>query len=322
MKIYCRYFGYTYKVLPQSARDVDLRQIRYLLAVAEELSFTKAAARCHVSQPPLSRAIQELEREIGAQLIERDKHHVRLTLAGQSLVAESRRALELLQHGAQRARRAAMGLRGTLSIGFGGSPVYSLLPRLVRRFRAAVPDVELRFLAMAVLRQIDALRSGEIDIGIVRLPAHDELIETRPVYKEPWVIALPSGHPALAQAGPLSMAQLATSRFVTYQPTRGFNFQADLHGLCRLAGFDPLIAHEAASTEAVIGIVACGEGVAVVPDSAVRLRMRGVVFRHLDVAAVPPALSVVEFAIAWRKFDASPTAHEFVACASLGTSQV
>ena len=291
---------------------MDLRQMRYLVAVAEELSFTRAARRCHVSQPPLSRAIRELEQEIGIRLFERDKHHVAVTPAGRSLLEDARRALALLDESAERARRTARGLRGTLSIGFGGSPVYSLLPALVRRFRQAVPDVEIRFRAMAVLRQIEALRNGEIDIGIVRLPVYDELIDTRFVYREPLVVALPSGHPLLGSSGAIAVAQLNGSRFVTYQPTRGFNFHADLHALCRLADFEPVIAYEAASTEAVVGIVACGEGVAIVPASAERLRMRGVSFRPLDVSAVSAGLGWVEFALAWRNVDTPATATEFV----------
>jgi LysR family transcriptional regulator, benzoate and cis,cis-muconate-responsive activator of ben and cat genes len=286
--------------------------MRYFLAVAEELSFTRAAERCCVSQPPLSRAIRELEQEIGARLFERDKHHVSLTAAGHSLVEDARRALGLLEDAAERAKRSARGLRGTLAIGFGGSPVYSLLPALVRQFREAVPDVEIRFRSMPVLRQIDALRSGEIDVGIVRLPVYDELIEVRFVYREPLVVALPLGHPLAASDVSIAVAQLAGSRFVTYQPTRGFNFNADLHALCRLAGFNPVIAHEAPNTESVIGIVACGEGVAIVPASAERLAMRGVSFRPLDVREVPEHLASVKFALAWRKQGTTPTAVEFI----------
>lgn len=291
---------------------MDLRQMRYLIAVAEELNFTRAAQRCHVSQPPLSRAIRELEHEVGARLFERDKRHVSLTPAGHSLVEDARRALLLLDEATDRARQTARGLRGTLAIGFGGSPVYSLLPTLVRRFRAAVPDVEIRFRTMAVLRQIEALRAGDIDVGIVRLPVHDELVDTQFVYREPLLVALPDDDPLLKRDDAISIARLADNRFVTYQATRGFNFHADLHSMCRLAGFDPLIVHEAATTEAVIGIVACGEGVAIVPASAERLRMQGVSFRPLDVSKMPPQLRSVEFGLAWRKFTASPTAIEFI----------
>lgn len=290
---------------------MDLRQMRYLVAVAEELNFTRAAERCHVSQPPLSRAIHELEAEVGARLFDRDKHHVAVTPAGASLVASARKALAMLDDGVDLARRTALGLSGTLTFGFGGSTVYALAPALMRRFREATPDVAIRFSAMSVLHQIEALRSGEIDIGIVRLPIFDELIETRFVHSEPLVVALPTGHPLLAHSGAIAPGDLRSSRFVTYEPTRGFNFQADLLALCQLASFDPDIAHEAPTTEAVIGIVACGEGVAIVPASAERLRMRGVAFRPLDVPGTPE-LATVRFALAWRSGELRPTTQKFI----------
>lgn len=291
---------------------MDTRQLRYLVAVADELNFTRAAERCHVSQPPLSRAIAQLEAELGLRLFDRDKHHVTVTAAGASLVGDARRALALLEDGAERARRTAQGLRGVLSVGFGGSTVYSLLPALVRQFRQAVPDVEIRYRAMAVSRQIEALRTGDIDIGILRTPVDDELIETRFVYREQLVVALPADHPLLAESRPINIGELAQDRFVAYEPSRGFNYHADLHALCRLRDFEPNIAHEAATTEAVVGIVACGEGVAVLPASAERLRMHGVAFRPLATEGLPQRLVTVEFALAWLREAPSRAALEFV----------
>ncbi len=295
---------------------MDLRQLRYLLAVAEELNFTRAAMRCNISQPPLSRAIRDLEEEIGAQLFERDKHKVELTLAGKTLVEEARQVIAVLERGVERTRQAATGLQGTLRIGFGGSTVYSLLPQLVRRFREAVSDVKIEFCPMPVLSQIEALRNGEIDLGLLRLPIFDEIIETRYVYDEPLVVALPITHPLLRQSGAISVADLRNDRFVTYEPARGFNFHSDLIALCRLAGYDPRIEHWALTTEAVIGIVACGEGVAIVPASAERLRMRGVSFRPLTSGDASSDLLNVRFALAWRKEGAPATAARFVELAA------
>lgn len=291
---------------------MDLRQMRYAIAVAEELNFTRAAQRCNVSQPPLSRAIRELEEEIGARLFDRDKHHVEITPAGSAFIADARAALKRIDDGSERARRAAQGLSGALNIGFGGSTVYALVPALLRRFRETTPEVEIIFHAMSVLRQIEALRSGEIDVGIVRLPIFDEVIETRFVHSEQLIVALPLGHQLLADSGPIAIDSLHASRFVAYQPTRGFNVHADLHALCRLAGFDPTIVHEAPTTEAVIGIVACGEGVAIVPASAERLRMRGVAFRPLRPPVSAPDLAEVRFGLAWRDDQASATTMQFV----------
>lgn len=291
---------------------MDLRQMRFVIAVAEELNFTRAAARCNVSQPPLSRAIRDLEAEIGVQLFERDTHSVRITLAGAALASEARLALAAIEKGVETARRTASGLRGTLKLGFGGSTVYSLLPSLVRRFRTEVADVELTFCPMPVLSQIDALRSGEIDIGLLRLPIFDEKIETVYVYSEPLIVALPEGHQLLSNGGPVTIEDLKSSRFITYEPTRGFNFHSDLLALCRLAGFAPEIVHQVATTEAVVGIVACGEGVALVPASAERLRMKGVAFRPLDCGGTPEYLCEVRFGLAWCKDAPSATALRFI----------
>ncbi len=289
--------------------------MRYLIAVADARSFTRAAERCHVSQPPLSRAIAQLEAELGVRLFDRDTHKVALTAAGAVLVEEARRALGLLEAGAEKARQTDTGHGGTLRIGFGGSIVYALLPELVRRFRAAVPSVDIQFRPMAVLRQIDGLRAGDIDIGILRMPVFDEMIQTQPVHSERLVVALPSGHALLASSGPIELGALATSRFVTYEPSRGFQYHADLLSLCRLRDFMPVIAHQAPTTEAVVGIVACGEGVALVPASAERLQMRGVCFRPLANAALPRRLTTVEFALAWRRDQPSAAALQFAACA-------
>lgn len=291
---------------------MDLRQLRYLVALAEELNFTRAAARCNVSQPPFSRAIRDLELEIGARLFERDKHKVALTPAGSSLVDDARRSLSMIAEGTRRAQQTAAGYSGTLTFGLGGSNVYSLLPALVASFRRVAPDVLISFRAMPVLNQIDALREGEIDVGILRLPVFDELIATRFVYAEPMVVALPAGHELLADSAAITIDQLAGSSFVTYEPTRGFNFHADLLALCNLANFAPNILHLAPTTEAVVGIVACGEGVAILPASAERLRMRGVAFRPLSTHGVAPSLRSVKFGLAWRKASETAVTRRFL----------
>jgi DNA-binding transcriptional LysR family regulator len=165
---------------------------------------------------------------------------------------------------------------------------------------------------MSVLQQLEALRAGQIDIGVVRLPVHDEMLETLSINREALVVALPTKHALSAAAGPVQISDLAGRPFIAYEPRRGFNYHADLLALCRLAGFDPAIAHEAATTESIIGMVACGEGVAIVPESAKRLRFDGVNFRPLNVKGIPLRLRAVEFALAWRREDVSSVALEFV----------
>lgn len=291
---------------------MDQRQLRNLVALAEELNFTRAAARCHISQPPFSRSIALLEAELGVRLFDRDRHSVSLTEAGRELFRDARRILGLTEEAAERARRTARGLRGTLTLGFGGSSTYSHWPKVVRAFSDAVPDVRILFRSMPVLDQIEAIREGVIDLGLIRLPIMDEMIATQHAYSEPLIVALPEGHALLEGTDPVALRDLAPSQFVTYEPRRGFHYHADLHALCRFAGFKPTIAYEAQSTEAVVGIVACGQGVAIVPQSADRLRMRGVDFRPLIVAGAPEELTMVTFGLGWRSESPSPVTLEFI----------
>ncbi|KRB82319.1 hypothetical protein ASE00_09560 [Sphingomonas sp. Root710] len=291
---------------------MDLRQLRYFLVLSEELNFTRAAARCSVSQPPLSRAIAQLEEELGAALFVRDTHSVALTAAGRSLADDAMRLLAGVSEAGEKVRGIARGKRGTLKLGFGGSTVYSLWPKLVQGFRVVVPDVTIRFVSMPVTEQVEALREGRIDIGMIREPILDEILATQTVYQETLAVALPSGHPLQATTGPIAIHQLAPYPFVTYEARRGFSYYADLHAQCRIAGFEPMIAHEALSTEAVVGIVACGEGVALVPASAERLHMHGVCFRPLSVSTPPQPFESVTFGLAWNKQKVSSVALEFV----------
>ena len=266
---------------------MNLRQLRYFHVLSEELNFTRAAARCNISQPPLSRAISQLETELGVSLLIRDTHRVALTNAGKSLAEDAARLLTSAGEAADRVRRIARGQRGVLRLGFGGSAPYALWPKLVASFRASAPDGRIVFRSMPVL-------------------------ETVPVYQEKLMVALPADHPLCATTGPIAVDRLSTSAFVAYEPRRGFSYHADLLTLCRLAGFEPTIAHEAPSTEAVIGIVACGEGVAIVPASAERLRMHRVSYRPLRVAETPRSFEAVTFGLAWTRHASSSLVAEFV----------
>ncbi|MFO1261016.1 MAG: LysR substrate-binding domain-containing protein [Sphingomonadaceae bacterium] len=291
---------------------MDLRQIRYFLVLSEELNFTKAAERCNISQPPLSRAIAQLEEELGAPLFIRNTHQVALTPAGHSLVEDARRLLSCVEDAADKARRTARGQRGTLKLGFGGSTVYSLWPRLLEGFRATAPDVRIVFVSIPVLEQIEALREGQIDLGLIRLPIMDEMLTAEIVYHEGLSVALPSAHHLCSTDGPISIGQLAMDRFVAYEPRRGFRYHSDLHSLCQSADFVPNIVHEASSTEAVVGIVACDECVAVVPSSAERLHMHGVSFRPLKISSSPQPFESVTFGLAWKKDSPSQVTMEFI----------
>ena len=199
---------------------MEIRQFRYFQAVAQELSFTRAAEICHVSQPPLSRQIALLEAELGVQLLKRNQHSVELTEAGRVFLQDARTVLACISGVRERTVRAASGLSGQLNVGFGSSTAYALLPTLVRNFRTRHPDVKLELTSMPLIEQIEALRARKIDIGILRLPVYDELISTHFVHRECLVVALPSGHP-LAGKRRVRLQDLAGCQFVAYRRSRG-----------------------------------------------------------------------------------------------------
>ena len=291
---------------------MEFRQLRYFVAVAEELSFTRAAELCNVSQPPLSRQIALLEQRVGARLLNRDRHTVSLTDAGRVFLEDAKRTLALAEEAASRARRAGKGLIGRLVLGFGGSTAYELLPAIVRCYRRDHPDVELVLRSLPVTQQLEALRSREIDMGLLRLPVHDELVETQLLRRESFVAALPHDHP-LAGKRRLSLADLKDCSLVAYQPSRGLGYHGDLISLCRAAGFEPRITQETAPTEAVVGVVACGVGVAIVPEAARRLKAEGVVYRPIVLPTSAPAnVRTVDYAVAWIRGYVSTTAQSFI----------
>jgi len=291
---------------------MDLVKLRYAVALAEELNFTRAARRCHISQPPLSRAIADLESSIGVPLFERDKHHVSITAAGEQFVDRAKQVIDLFESCIRETREAADGTRGALTIGLGGSMVYSVIPTLVRQFRAKAPHISLKFRPIPVTNQLQALVEGDLDIGVLRTPVSDERISCHHIHEEPLVAALPDEHPLALGSRDIAVEELKNTPFVTYETRLGFNYHADLLQLCRTANFNPEIAHAAINTEGVIGIVACGEGVAIVPTSAKHLSINGATFRNLKPPHKESKLASVSFALAWNRDLTSTTARQFL----------
>ena len=291
---------------------MDFAKLRYAVALAEELNFTRAARRCNISQPPLSRAIADLEGNVGVKLFERDKHHVSITAAGEHFVTKAKQVIDLFENCVQETREAADGMRGALTIGFGGSMVYSVIPSLIRQFRAKAPDVSLKLRAIPVTNQLQALVEGDLDIGILRTPVSDDRVTCHHIHEEPLVVALPDEHPLALRSGDIAVSELKSSPFVTYETRLGFNYHTDLLQLCSAANFNPAIAHAAVNTEGVIGIVACGEGVAIVPASAKHLSISGATFRNLKRPPKASKLASVSFALAWNRELKSTTARQFL----------
>jgi DNA-binding transcriptional LysR family regulator len=259
---------------------MELRHLRYFLAVAEELHFGRAAARLHMAQPPLSQQIRQLERELGFDLFARSTRRVRLTDAGRAFRDEARAALDRLADATAAAQRVARGDAGALAVGFVASATYAVLPRLYRLFHERHPGVRLTLSELSTAEQVVALRAGDIQVGLARAPVGDDALLAEPIADEPLVVALPARH-ALARRDEIPLHDLAGQPFVLFprQPRPGW---IDVvRGACEAAGFRPAVAQEALELSTAVTLVAAGIGVSLVPASARALRLEGLVYRPL-----------------------------------------
>ncbi|MGX6448532.1 LysR substrate-binding domain-containing protein [Patulibacter sp. S7RM1-6] len=244
--------------------DVELRHLRYFVAVAEELHFGRAAARLHMAQPPLSQAIRRLEAAVGVPLLARTSRSVRLTPAGAAFLDRARRTLRTVEDDVEEARRIGHGETGRLHVGFVGSAMLTTLPGVLRRYADAYPGVRLGLHESFTARVVDGLRAGDVDAGIVRDAEPVEGLEATPMLTEPFVAVLPRDHPR-AGAGALSVGALAGTPFVFPPRAAGARAFEKPLALCEEHGFRPRIAHEASHWLTILRLVGAGLGVSIGP---------------------------------------------------------
>lgn len=289
---------------------MELRHLRYFLAVAEELHFTRAAARLHIGQPPLSQQIQALEAELGVALFLRTRRSVRLTEAGEHLLGRAREILAASQGVATELQRIARGEQGELRIGFTSTGLLvEEMRRGVASFRKTSPGVVLRLREMYTFRQFEALAAGELDVGLVRFngPLAPPGIGLRPLRSDPLCLVVPEGH-RLAGRAAVSIAECRDEAFIAYPAAAGASLVGQLDALCRRAGFRPRIAQEAREALTQIGLVATGMGVAVLLGPMAALGVGGV--RFVPLADDGASL---QLAVATRSGETSPRVQAFVA---------
>jgi len=288
---------------------MELRHLRYFIAVAEELHFGRAAQVLGISQPPLSQQIQALEQEIGARLFERTNRRVELSEAGRLFLAEARLVLAQVDKAADVARRAQLGQLGELKIGFTSSaPFNSSIPQAIFAFRQAFPAVHLALQEMSSKEVAEALVDESVQVGIMRpLPLPESLVAVE-LFREPLVAIIRADHPlAVGSEEGLQLSALAAEPFVFFPRSYGSGLYAQLLNLAREAGFSPLITQEAGEAMTIIGLVAAGLGVTVLPASYQRMRIDGVVYRTLLDAEANTAVWLVQ-----RRDQHSPMAKAFV----------
>jgi DNA-binding transcriptional LysR family regulator len=286
---------------------VELRHIRYFVAVAEARSFTRAAEQLRIAQSPLSQQIRKLERELGVDLFVRSTRSVRLTHAGDVFYERGRRLLAASDEAVVAAQKAARGELGALSLGFTGSVTYELLPTLVRVYQERNPDVRLELHSeMLTPAQVDALLEGRIQVGLLRPPVHAKGLVVEVLREEPIVVLLPARHPAAATRT-LALGALRDEPFVGYPSSPPSTLHGVMLAACRQAGFVPWIRQEAADTATLVALVASGLGVALVPASVQHLQLDGAAYRPLSWPR-----ATVQLALAYRDGEVSPLVRRYL----------
>jgi DNA-binding transcriptional LysR family regulator len=279
---------------------MDMRHLRCFVAVSEELHFGRAAERLHLTQPPVSLAIKELEEELGVTLLERTSRRIALTRAGEDALRDARAVLAAADTMRKRAREAAQGLMGSLSIGFISLPAYSFLPPTLRSFTEDYQRVKISLQEGTTDQIIHDVESGSLDVGLVfRTPDLSAALNSKLVHTEPLVIALPISHP-LAGGSRIALEKLSNERFLGFERHQGPMMFDAIVATCMRHGFSPKL-FPARQMHTIVSLVSGGIGVALVPGSVQALHREGVVYRSMKGEK-----TIVETVAISRKSDDSP----------------
>lgn len=286
---------------------MDVKQLRCFMAVAQELNFSRAAAKLNMTQPPLSRQIACMEQDLGARLFVRTPQAVALTLVGQALLPKVQRLVAGLGELREIANRVDQGQIGRIRIGFVGSTIYTSIPSLLGQFRRLYPDVNLDLQQLTVARQTDSLLRGDIDVGIIRQAITHPRLATRCIGREAFVAALPLDH-RLAAKSQVPLRSLANEPMVAFSRQEAPAIDEQLRRMCNKAGFSPRIVQEAHPMSTVVGLVGVGAGVAIVPESMSSLAFQNVAYRPLLGTR-----EISEFFVVWRRDDPALLLKNFLA---------
>ena len=279
---------------------MDMRRMRYFMAVAEELHFGRAAQRLNMTQPPLSEQIRKLEEDLGITLFDRNSRGVALTDSGRVFLDGARKAIEELERASQAAQQAEQGMLGLLNVGYVSSGALSFLPRLLRHLKKSIPGLVPQLREISSWSSVDALRREVIDVALLRTPAVTEELTCRRIARERVVAAMPDDHP-LAHGKAVRLSALRNELFVLSPPNEGSASHSITQRMCSTAGFTPRLVQFVQNAYASLGLVASGFGIALVPSSMSALAIEGLVFR--EIADVE---DYYDLSVAWRTDDARP----------------
>lgn len=284
---------------------MELRHLRYFLAVAEELNFRRAAARVHIAQPPLSKQIQQLEQELGVQLFKRLKKSVELTNAGKIFQREALGIMKSVENAIRKAKLAGWEDTGWLSIGFIASSAYDVLPIILKEFKKRHPEIELVLQEIQSSEQNQALREGRIHVSFARFPKAELGLVFETVYSEQLIAALPQSHP-LNKKKSLKLSDLVNEPFIL-QPPPPSPHAANTMQIFTTAGITPQIVQTVEETHTALGLVAAGIGITLIPSSVKKLRISGIEYRNL-INPTP----VLETKMGYRADETSPALASFI----------
>lgn len=299
---------------------MELRHLRYFVAVAEEKNFTRASERLCMAQPPLSRQIHQLEEELGVLLFEPGARPLRLTEAGEFFAVHARAVLAAAADLKSMTQRVG-NKRRALAIGFVASTLYDLLPELVRRFRARYEDVEITFHEMTTMTQLQALKDGRIDVGFGRIEGDDPAVRRILLIEERLVAAMSKAHPLALDAAPLKLRDLQLETVIVYPSTPRPSFADQVLALFNQLGLTPGKVLEVGELQIALGLAAAGQGITVVPDGLLTMKRNDITYRPIaDRQAVSPVIFSVRLmdrseelqnmlAIIYEIYDASGRAH-------------
>ncbi|ACS78617.1 LysR family transcriptional regulator [Maridesulfovibrio salexigens] len=287
---------------------METRQLKYFLAVAEELHFGRAAKRLFISQPPLSQQIKKFEDELGVKLFQRNKRSVALTAAGVSLLRDAPGIMRAIGRAKSNLLDAATGEGGQFTLGYIGPALETTLTEIIRDFKGQYPSVRLDLREMFTTDQLKAIRSGDIDAGIVRLFRHDVSdLERELFHRESYALVVPDGHP-LADRAAVDVSELAGEQFIFFPREGQPRLYDEWMRVFSEAGFVPDVVQEATRKSATVALVAANMGIGIVPESMARIKPQGVVFKRLS-----GDFPVIEMSLIYRSTNGFPAVDNFIA---------
>lgn len=286
--------------------EIEFRHLRYFVAVAEELNFTRAAQKLNIAQPPLSQQISKLEGHLGVKLFIRSKPQIELTNAGKILLGEAQQILVKVEKAIQNTRWTGQGLIGSLSVGYVGSASFFVLPGILRYLKDHYPHIELELIELETDEQVEQLLKHRIDVGLLRSPVTERRLNIKVIMQEPMRLVLPENHPLGDKPG-LSIHDLEKEPFIMLPHRLAPNPFNQLMAMFRQAGYAPKISQEALQIQTILNLVAAGMGISFVPASVENIKRTDIIYRSLKEPT-----PVMEMAVAWNPNNYTPVVDTFL----------